>query len=119
MARDAVTVTTLGLNAGTLEPAGTAISVANGASVAAGGDTRGLLIRVAATTGGDITIQSGSKPPAELASNGDLVQEVATNDERIFVVEGARFIQADGSIWIDFEAATAGTVWAYRLPQGG
>jgi len=121
MARDAVTITTVALNAETAEPAGTAVTPANGQSIAAGGDTRGLLIRLACTAAGGctFTFQSGSKPPAETASAGDLAVTMANGDESWVALEGARFVQSDGSIHIDNGGSDTGTVQAFRVAQGG
>lgn len=122
MARDAVTLTSLSLNGSVVQPAGTAITPANGASIDVGGDARGVIIRVANTAASalNVTFQSGNKPPAELASLGDLVEQIAaTSGVEYFVLEGGRFIQADGTIWADFDTGMTGTIMAFRLPQGG
>lgn len=121
MPRDAVAITSLTLNGAVDDPAGTAINATNGATIDAGGDTRGLLVVVTNTFAGAkvTTIQSGVKPPAEHASLGDLTESQAQNDRTTFVLEGSRFIQADGSIWVDFETGMTGTIRALRLPQGG
>lgn len=120
MARDAVSITTLTLNAGTDEPAGTAITPANGASIPAGGDTRKLLIRVTNThtSPHTVTIRAGVNPPAFRKGLGDAsVTLAATTGVAYLTVESARFVQADGSIWLDFDSGMTGKVMAFRLPD--
>lgn len=122
MPRDAVAVTSLALNASVDQPAGTAINPTNGASIAVGGDASGVIVRINnthATLAKIATVKAGVKPPAELASRGDLAESIALTGTEYLVLEGGRFVQADGTIWIDFEAAMTGTVMAFRLPQGG
>lgn len=121
MPRDAVAITNLTLDGAVDDPAGTAINATNGATIPAGGDTRGLLIVVTNTFAGAkvTTIKAGVNPPAHRRALGDLTESQAQNDRTTFVLEGGRFIQDDGSIWVDFEAAMTGTIRALRLPQGG
>lgn len=121
MPRTAVTVTTLTANAGTAEPAGTAVDPTNGHEVNPGGPTDLLLIRVANTSAGakNATIKAGTNPPALEAGQGDLVVSVpATTGVRWFgpLVSG-RFIQSNGLINVDLEAATTGTITAYKIPR--
>ncbi len=120
MARDSVTITALGINDGMAEPAGTTIVPANGASIAAGGDTRKLVIRVTNTHGSDhvVTVRAGANPPAFRRGIGDATITVpATTGVRYITVESARFAQADGAIWLDFDSGMTGKVMAFRLPD--
>lgn len=119
MARDAIAITALSLDGGTDEPAGTTIVVANGGNVAAGGDSRGLVLRVDNTTASekDVTIKAGAAP-AVRRGLGDLTVAIAASTVSYITLETARFAQADGSIDVDFEAAMTGTVSALRLPAG-
>lgn len=121
MARDAVEINNLILNDGLAEAVGTTIVVANGAYVDCKGDTQGLWLVVKNTNGSErnVTIKAGDNPPALLAGQGDLVEPVAaTSGVKLICLESARFVQSDGTIHIDFGASMAGTVQAYRLPQG-
>lgn len=115
MARDAVTITDLSLDAGTTPATGTTIDPANGVSIAAGGDTSRLLLEISQTAEADkdITIVAGTGFRAGLGSLV-LTLNAATS---LVAIESARFAQADGSIHIDFETGTTGTVKAYRLPH--
>ena len=117
MARDAVTITPVTLNAGTAQPAGTTVVVANGASIAAEyGDN--LMLEIRNTDGTDrvATVKAGVGPTAEY---GDLdITVPATTGVMMATIESARFMQADGKIYVDFAASFAGTIAAYRLPQG-
>lgn len=121
MARDAVSITSLALSGGTAEAAGTTIVVANGANIAAAGETARLLLVVKNTNASDrvVTIKAGVNPPAALAGQGDLAVTVAaTSGVQFITLESARFAQADGSINVDFAASMTGSLAAYRLPKG-
>lgn len=120
MARDNVAITPLACSDGVAEPSGTTITPANGASIDAGGDTRKLVIRVTNTHGSDhtVTLKAGVSPPAFRQGLGDASVTVpATTGVRYLTAESARFVQADGSIWLDFETDMTGKVMAFRLPD--
>lgn len=120
MPRDIVAITALTPDAGTAQPAGTAINVTNGAVINGAGDTKRLLVRVQNTVASakNVTFRAGVNPPSSRKGIGDLVVQVpATTGDRLFVLESARFVQADGSIQVDFEAAMTGFVSAVRLPK--
>ncbi|NUQ69707.1 MAG: hypothetical protein HUU17_02675 [Chthonomonadales bacterium] len=121
MARDSVTVTALAASGGVAEPAGTTIAPANGATIPAGGSTRRLIIRVTNTHGADhaVVVKAGANPPAFRQGLGDLSITVpATSGVRYLTLESARFVQADGAIWLDFETGMTGKVMAFQLPDG-
>lgn len=125
MARDAVEITALGMDAFTDAPAGTAINATNGAIINAAGNTDNLLLEITHTGAAakDITIVAPVGNDAAVRSPlGSLVVEFGIGSEtpvvKYVVLESARFAQADGSIHIDFEASAAGTVRAFRLPRG-
>lgn len=121
MARDAVTLTALTINGDVAESAGTAVNVSNGASVDVAGDTQGVVIVLKNTNGSDrvATIVAGTNPPAMLEGIGDLAVTVpATSGVKMVCLEGGRFVQSDGKIYINYAASFAGTAHAYRLPRG-
>ena len=118
MARTAIPITDLPANAGTAPVAGTAVDPTNGHVVAAGSVTRRLLLHLknTAVAAKTFTIKAGVNPPAFRAELGDLVVSVPANTgERFVIIESARFVQANGDIWIDVEAAATGNEAAYRL----
>lgn len=118
MARDAVAITALSLNGGVARPAGTTISVANGAYADVGFNTDKLIVEVRNTAGAeyDLTIPAGNGPTSDL---GDLVVPVAaTTGVQLICVESARFVQSTGYIHFDFETSMTGTIAVYRLPDG-
>jgi hypothetical protein len=121
MARDAVTITSLTLDAGTDLVAGTAIAPADGATIAAGGNTEGLLIWVSNTESAayDVTVVAGTVQEAVRSGIGNLVYEVGAGEEAFIVIESARFAQDDGAIYLNFETGMTGFAAAYRLPAGG
>jgi hypothetical protein len=121
MPRDAVTVTNLSSGVAATTPAGTTINTTNGAVITAAGGTERLLIRITNTNGTNrvATINAGDNPPAVRASMGALAITVpATTGDVSVVVESARFLQADGTIEVDFAASMAGIISAIRLPKG-
>ena len=118
MPRTAVTVTTAARDAATA-PAATTIDPTNDHSVAVGGETRKLLFRINATFAGakTYTFKAGANPPAARAGLGDLVLSLNAV-VRYVTIECARFMQADGAIYIDVEAAATGDIEAIKLPDG-
>ena len=68
------------------------------------------LVRVLNSFAGekDVTFKGGVNPPA--TASGDLVQAMAQDAVMYFNLESARFVQADGSINVDFEAAMTGEI---------
>jgi len=122
MARTAVTITTFVANAGTTEPAGTAVDPTNGHVInAAGIPVEEIMIRVANTNGTQrtVTVKAGGNPPALEAGQGDLavVVPATTGVKWIGPLSSGRFVQADGTILVDLEASIAGTITAYRFPR--
>jgi len=120
MARDAVTVTALALNAVTNTPAGTTISTTNGAVITPGGAARKLLIRITNTITNatkTATIKAGVNPPALQQAVGDLALVVPQSGDVLVTLESARFMQADGTINVDFSTGMTGKIDAWRLPN--
>lgn len=126
MARSAITVNEL---AGALADAETpdAIDVSNGHSIAAGKNFKRMVlafhISAGTGTGGAITIKAGTAHPAFRRDLGDLVRadDVVADDEILIgPIETARYLQADGTLHIDFTNTSntdlAGTIEAYALP---
>ena len=63
--------------------------------------------------------QAAFSATVAVAVSGTLTYTVpATTGDRIAFLEAARFAQANGDIYLDFSANMAGTVIAYRLPDG-
>ena len=125
MARVNVPITALSLEASTNEPAAVAIDAAEGATLAAGGNTGKLLIRLTNTTAAEkvMTIKAPTaNPHAPRSPLGDLAITFAAGNVtpvvKYVVIESARFAQTDGSISIDFADDTTGFKNAYRLPAG-
>ena len=125
MARTALPITALA-QAGLVTPAGTGIDVANGMNIAvqssaipSANDAYGLILQFANTFAGSktITVRAGVQPPAYRNLLGDLVVTCTQATWLIGPLEPARFAQADGSINIDFQAATTGTINAFLVPR--
>lgn len=121
MARDAVTVTALSANALNTNPAGTAINTTNGAVINGVNAGDRVLVRITNTNGTNrvATVKAGVNPPSPRKGLGDLAITVpATTGDVLLVLESARFLQADGTINVDFAASMAGIISAVRLPKG-
>jgi hypothetical protein len=121
MPRNAVTITPLTLDGNVARPAGATVVVADGAVIAAAGNTGKLLIEFNQTdaTARVATIKAPTGNPFSPRSpRGDLAVTCAQNVPQYIVLESARFAQTNGDINIDFAASFAGTVRAYRLPRG-
>lgn len=127
MARTAVTPTVLGPNAfGAANVAGTTIDstlVTAGVSIS-GVPLEELVLQVTNTAASalDCTIAAGDSPPAEMAGQGSLVQEVAAGNVTAQVhyvgpFTSARFAQSDGALHVDFETGFTGTLRAFRIPR--
>lgn len=123
MARDAITITSLGINAATANPAGLTIDstvVTNDMVVNASGNTRGLLLQITNTSGADkvVTVKAGDNPPAFRAGLGDLEITVPATSGNVWIsLESARFVQDDGTINIDLATGHTGVARAFRLPK--
>jgi hypothetical protein len=124
MARTAVVPRALVANGNLIGTTGSttidATLVTNGVSVT-GAIPEQTLIRVTNTEGSTntVTVQSGAVPPALAAGLGDLVVTVAatTGVQYIGPFEGGRFMQSDGSLWLDFETGMTGTVDVLTVPR--
>jgi hypothetical protein len=94
--------------------------VTNGVSVT-GAIPEQTLIRVTNTEGSTntVTVQSGAVPPALAGGLGDLVVTVAatTGVQYIGPLESGRFMQSDGSLWLDFESGMTGTIDVLTVPR--
>ncbi len=117
MARTAVAVEQLLRDASVVQSAGTAIDVANGMSIDVGSQPGKYIIFVKNTFAGakTVTFKAGVNPPAFRSGLGNLTESIAQNATGMFQLEGARFVQADGKVYLDFEAGTTGTVWAFKV----
>lgn len=103
-----------------------AVLVANGVTVNAARPEQ-LVLRVnnTAVAAKNVTIKAGDKPPAMAAGQGDLVVAVVNATTRdIGPFESGRFLKvADdtglvrtGSLFVDFEAGTTGTLEVLQVP---
>lgn len=126
MARTNLPVTLLDAAAGKVAPTTTAVDVANGHNLAlsssaipSGSNAYDLVIVFNQTFAGskNIIVRAGANPPSFRAARGDL--QVAANAQVAYVgpLEPARFMQSDGSINIDYDSGTTGTVLALLMPH--
>lgn len=134
MARTNLPLTNLTPNSAVLNSAGTAIDAANGMNiqlpttgVPAAGNADTLVLYVQNTFAGTKTVTvragvgGGATPgPAFRSGIGDLTTgnlNASTGTAFIGPFDVSRFAQLDGSINIDFQSGTTGTVWAVLLPK--
>ena len=118
-ARTNVPITYLTKDGFNANPATTAIDASNGNTIAAPVGAAALLVEVTNSFAGakHVIFKGGANPPAQRTGLGDLDRSLAQNEVNLFVLETARFAQADGSISIDFTASTTGTLRAIALPK--
>lgn len=131
MARTNLPATTLAPNGSIAAPAGTTIDQPNGmnvtiptASIPATPDLDHLFLIVnnsAAATHNVIVragVGGGATPgPAFRSAIGDLTVSIATTATRwIGPLDPSRFVQLDGSLNVDFDSGTTGTITAVLMP---
>jgi len=117
MARTNVPYSNAIINGKLADPSGTAITAGtgNGGQIT-GAFAEQTLLRVVATTAGNLTVKAGAYPPAIAAGQGDLVLAVAASGTTwVGPLESGRFNQADGSLI--FESDQAFTVTAFKVPR--
>lgn len=120
MARTAVALSKASANSSITTPAGTTADPTNG-HVISGARLRKLLLRVTNTSAGALnaTVKAGYAWAGGANGAGDLVVSVpaTTGDVLIGPLEGARFAQANGDVYLDLQATFAGKVTALALPD--
>lgn len=122
MANTTITVTSLDYGSNS-DPAGTAVVAGNNHVITPTRRMGKVLIRLKNTTASTKvwTITAGDSPPAESAGQGDLTVSLTdgstTPTYAWLVLEGARFMQDNGTIIITVAAATTGFISAFQLPN--
>jgi hypothetical protein len=128
MARTDVSTTKLATGVDILDPAGTAVDVANGIRVlfgttagsALGGKVRRVLLRISNTPAGTRVVTVVRGPAAQDPAAADLAtQAIPATTGVIDLVVGPKYVQADGGIYVNFVAGHTGVVQAFELPAGG
>lgn len=134
MARTNLPLTALTANGAVLNNAGTAIDATNGMNIAipstgipAVGSTDEIILYVQNTTASTKTVTvragvgTGVTPGAAFRSGiGDFVSgnlTASTGTAFIGPFDPSRFVQADGSLNVDFAASMTGTIWALQRPR--
>lgn len=122
MARTALSYSNLVANGSLTEPAGTTLNAGSGnGHVIAKAEPERTILRVANTTASikTVTVKAGQYPPAWAAGQGDLTVSLAANTGVAYIgpFESGRFVQKDGSLLVDVEAAMTGTIIAFLEPK--
>lgn len=129
MARTALPITVLDPTLGANGPTPTAVDATNGMTIAlassaipSGSSMWDLVLVFVNTFAGakSIIVRAGtSNPPAFRKDKGDLTISNAGTSAITYLggLEPARYVQTDGSISIDFTAATTGTILALLRPH--
>lgn len=120
MARTAVSYSELVANSNLAQPAGTNVDPTNG-HIINDAVPELTVLRVTNTNASDrvVTVKAGANPPALAQGLGDLAVTVAATSGVQFIgpLESGRFLQADGSLWVDIGASMTGTITALRVPR--
>lgn len=94
--------------------------VTNGLEITAAFARKGSLavhVKNTAVSAKNVTVRKGTGQAA--AGNAEIVKsvEATTGDRLIVIAEPARYQQDNGSVHVDFETGTTGTVAVYRIPR--
>ena len=113
-----VTTMTVATRTSDLLAAGTSVNAAQTFAIAAANVTNDLIIHLEEEGSGaaTVTFDAGNKPPAERQGLGSVAIVLANADFRDVVLEGARHLQANGTIT---GTVTTNDVYisAYRIPK--
>jgi len=122
-----LTINDLAANGSIAQPAGQTIDTNGTVPIAAGSVTGRLVIEVINGSAAALTVKvkAGFDPPATAAGQGDLSVALSASgggsDKKLIgPFESARFVKADGTLDVNFTAASgapAATVRVYRLPK--
>jgi hypothetical protein len=121
MSDTAVAVTTLTANTVsadviTTAEGGTSVGAGDVAVIAAKGETRNLVITLYGSGAATATVQAGDDPVAQRQGLGSAALTVPASDLLLVCLEGARFVQDNGTIRIAI-ATNAVVVGAHRIPD--
>ena len=103
---------------------GTAIVHANTHVITPAGPLGKLVVVVTNTFAGEkvVTFLAGDNPPANAEGLGTTTMTLAagnvTPTNNMIVLEGARFLQNDGTVHVTVAADMTGFITAYQLPKG-
>jgi len=121
MPRTAVPITAMSSAGTSNQPTATAIDATNNHVFTPDRSFDQLMIVLLNTFAGSkaVTIKAGVNPPAKRKDLGDLTITLAAQNDRAYqVLEGARFVQADGTVNIDVAASMTGSIWVLGIPKG-
>lgn len=119
MARTAIPYSTLAPNSSIADPTPTTADPTNHHTIAAARPE--LTMLRAYNSGGaskNVIVKAGTYPPALAAGQGDLTVAVGAGAiVWLGPFESGRFLQSDGSMSVNLEAAFAGSLTAFKMPR--
>src|SRR6056297_643681 len=99
MARAEIPVVQLVRNSGTVVSVAGTAETSDGNFIPAGAVTGDFFLYVNNTgAAGTVTFKAGANPPSLTAGEGDLALDIGGTAEAYYMIETARFTQADGTI---------------------
>lgn len=63
-----------------------------------------------------VTVKAGATPAGEVGLGDFVSAGIATVTFTLIVLDVARHLQADGSIYVDTDAGATGSMWAWEMP---
>lgn len=123
MARTAITPVQLTSDSGVTKGAGASVDATNGMTIADPGPYKVILeVSNSLTTSKNVIVRAGTSSSGSVSdtvysqqTKGDLTVAVAASSTVVIELdETDRFVQSDGSLSIDFDASSSGTIWALR-----
>lgn len=113
----AVTTLTAGTISADLVAGGTSVTTGNVAVIAAVGEARNLVVCMYAASASSVIVAAGANPPAQRAGLGaGASQTIGAGAAGVLVLEGARFVQTNGTIRITVGANTV-VFTVLRIPD--
>ena len=120
MADTAVALTTLTANSVStaLDTSGTSVATGNVAVIAAGGNTRGVIITFYGSAASTATVSAGAEPPSESSGIGaGSAQTVANGKAYVMQISAGRFVQTNGTVRVTIGGTGPVIVTAFTSPQ--
>jgi hypothetical protein len=117
MARDIVPITPLSKNSDRADVAGTTINTTNGAAVSVGKHRKTwIIVTNSSASTRIVTVRRNTAVQDPVGADYSTAPIAATTGVQLLGPFDGRYVQADGTIWLDFVSGHTGVVKAYELP---